>query len=339
MTRTRWKILASGLAVSLGGLATMAGAQTQCPKSDQKSAPLPMIPSPIDLPAPPTAVPSIPPAPAPLVSTPGDVVVPAPAAPIIPASAKAAVAGGAIEMAPMPREVMTAKVTELTLPVTIEPALVPPPAPEPAKPTQPLTLAAPAAPKVEKSLPAVEVREIKPEPAAPVARANPVLLPPPAPDAPPAAPAHTQQRVADPVPPAPVQRPVAATPTERKLKVVLNMGVDRPRFEVRDGEEVYLKVVCDKIDVKTTPEVGANMSTMRATGHVAFITPGGEGHCDELSVVPGAGQVVVSGKVSFKYNWGKAETVVSGERMTFRLGTAPGMTPTTPATVPASYQR
>jgi hypothetical protein len=335
MTRTRWKIMAGGLAISLGGLATMAGAQTACQKADQKSAPLPAIPAPIDIPAPPPSVPAVP---APLVATPGDVVVPVPAAPIIPASAKAAVAGGTVEVAPRPREVMTAKVTELTLPVTIEPAVAPPP--PPAKPAQPLTLAAPEAPKAEKTLPLVDIKEIKPEPVAPVARANPIPLPPPA-DAPPAA--HTQQRVpvlaADPVPPAPVQRPAAATPAERKLKVVLNMGDERPRFEVRDGEEVYLKVVCDKIDVKTTPEVGANMATMRATGHVAFVTPGGEGSCDELSVVPGAGTVVVSGKVSFKYNWGKAETVVSGERMTFRLGTAPGMAPATPATVPASYQR
>jgi hypothetical protein len=358
MTRTRWKIMAGGLAISLGGLATMAGAQTACQKTDQKSAPLPVVPAPVEIPALP--LPSGPAVPTPLVATPGDVVVPVLAAPIIPASAKAAVAGGTVEVAPRPREVMTATVTELTLPVTIEPALVPPPAkrdplltPESAKSTQPVTERVWAGGSGSVNIPpgnSVALAPLpapapntpvalKPEPVAPVAKTDPVPLPPPPADAPPPAPAHTQQRVADPVPPAPVQRPAAAMPAERKLKVVLNMGDERPRFEVRDGEEVYLKVVCDKIDVKTTPEVGANMATMRATGHVAFVTPGGEGFCDELSVVPGAGQVVVSGKVSFKYNWGKAETVVSGERMTFRLGTAPGMAPASPATVPASYQR
>ena len=63
---------------------------------------------------------------------------------------------------------------------------------------------------------------------------------------------------------------------------------------------------------------------MRATGKVGFVTPGGDGVCDELSVVPGTGQVVVTGKVQFKYNWGKVETTVSGDRLTFRLGSAPG---------------
>jgi hypothetical protein len=77
------------------------------------------------------------------------------------------------------------------------------------------------------------------------------------------------------------------------------------------------------------------MSTLRATGRVTFVTPGGDGTCEELTVIPGTGQVVVAGRVSFKYNWGKVETIVSGEKMTFRLGSAPGVVP---ATVQAGHR-
>ena len=133
--------------------------------------------------------------------------------------------------------------------------------------------------------------------------------------------------------------PVGSAP-EKKLKVMLYMGDDRPRFEVRDGEECYLKVVCDKVDVKSPSDRGESMSVMKATGKVTFVTPGGEGECEELSVVPGTGQVIVSGKVTVKHTWGKAETTFSCDRVTFRLGSAPrtraGDTAGRPRVVPAA---
>ena len=125
-------------------------------------------------------------------------------------------------------------------------------------------------------------------------------------------------------------KPVAVSVTpapsrsEKKLQVLLHMGDERPKFEVRDGEVVYLRVTSEKVDVKSpTDSIEANLSTMRATGKVRFVTPGGEGTCDELSVVPGSGQVTVMGHVAFIYSWGKVETTVTGEKMTFRLGDAP----------------
>ena len=144
-------------------------------------------------------------------------------------------------------------------------------------------------------------------------------------------------KLVEPVPPKPAfteppqPKPTTPAPTpaaaEKKLKVLLHMGDDRPKFEIRDGDEVYLKVASDKVDVKSPGDAGANMSTMRATGKVTFVTPGGEGTCSELVVVPGTGQVVVTGQVNFTYNWGKVETTVSGEKMTFRLGATPGVGP------------
>ena len=144
--------------------------------------------------------------------------------------------------------------------------------------------------------------------------------------------------------------PTPATPvesaklSERKLKVILAMGDERPRFEVRDGDEVYLKVVCDRVEVKSPGEGGVSVSTMSATGKVTFVTPGGEGTCDQLAVLPGTGQVVVTGKVTFTYNWGKVETTVTGEKMNFRLGSNT-VTPTAAQNtgnvtgVPTSYSR
>ena len=91
--------------------------------------------------------------------------------------------------------------------------------------------------------------------------------------------------------------------------------------------------------MKSPSDRGETMSVLKATGRVAFVTPGGDGSCEELTVMPGTGQVVVAGNVSFKYNWGKAETTVSGDKMTFRLGSAPGLLPATPAAVPATFRQ
>jgi hypothetical protein len=167
--------------------------------------------------------------------------------------------------------------------------------------------------------------------------------PPPIPATPDPAPLLPSSSEPKPAPvqptPAPADPLLNAPPTEvapavveKKLKVMLHMGDDRPRFEVRDGDEVYLKVVCDKVDVKSPSDRGETMSTLRATGRVTFVTPGGEGTCEELTVIPGTGQVVVTGRVSFKYNWGKVETTVSGDKMTFRLGSTPGVAPVVQAT-------
>jgi len=128
--------------------------------------------------------------------------------------------------------------------------------------------------------------------------------------------------------PAPEVRAVearsAAPSVEKRLKVTLQMGEGNPRFEVRDGDEVVLKVVSDKIDVKAPTEKGDLWSTLKASGRVRFQSPGGDGYCDELVIVPGSCEVIATGKVQFKYNWGKVETAVTSERMTFRLGAAPG---------------
>ncbi|HET6575850.1 MAG TPA: hypothetical protein VFG68_19770 [Fimbriiglobus sp.] len=322
MTTTRWKLTAGGLVLALGGLAAVAGVPARSCQPEHKAGPVVLVEAPVPIPVAPVlyqppadapTAPAIPPAPVvPAVSTPAEAsVFPLP---VVTAEAKS-------EPKPPPKE---DKVFELTVPAAepVQPASSPPPAPtgdlEPAGSPPALPVAKPFPPP-----------ELKPTP-----------TPTPAP-APPSLPAPK------PTPPAPKPTPTwgdpllntkpdpAPTVVETKLKVCLRMGDERPRFEVRDGDEVYLKVVCDKVDVKSPSDRGETMSTLRATGRVTFVTPGGDGTCDELTVIPGTGQVVVAGRVSFKYNWGKVETTVSGEKMTFRLGSTPSAGP---VTVQASHR-
>jgi hypothetical protein len=117
-----------------------------------------------------------------------------------------------------------------------------------------------------------------------------------------------------------VSATTAAAPAERKLKVQMHLGSGKPYFEVRDGEELVLKVVSDAVEVKAPADNGDAASVLKASGGVSFRTLGGNGTCDELRVIPGTGEVVVSGRVAVTSNWGKAETTATADKMTFRLG-------------------
>ncbi len=109
--------------------------------------------------------------------------------------------------------------------------------------------------------------------------------------------------------------------SDKKLKVTLQMDEGNPKFEVRDGDEVVLKVTSNKVDVASAmQERGA---TLKACGQVKFAMPGGDGSCDTLQVMPGTGEITAVGNVTFRYNWGKVETSASAEKMNFRLGTLP----------------
>lgn len=327
MTRTRWKLAAGALAVSFGGLAAVA----DMPGGTEKLVPRVGAPvekqSPLLLPPEPANVPLVP---VPMIVTAAEP--PAPAAcPNCPVANRMTA-----EVAPRPRPAAETKVTvtELTLPVLAEPvATAVPVVPVVAAESVPL-IPAPASAIAPVAVGPVVAAESAP-PAAAITPAPAVTVAPTPVPAPAVTPAT--EKVA-PVPAA--EPPALAAATEKKLKVMLHMGEDRPWFEVRDGNEVYLKVVCDSVDVKSPAQRGDAPSVMRATGKVLFVTPGGEGLCEELTVTPGTGQVAVTGKVAFTYNWGKTETTVSGDKMTFRLGAAPGASSAAaPATVPASYQR
>lgn len=330
MNRTRWKMMIGALGLSLGGLAAVAGVPASDGMVSCSGAPAhtvarvsePTTPAPklADLPTLP-GVPT-PPAPRPIE-------VPAPTPPAVPTPA-------APEPTPLPPVIPAVPPAKPAVPVYYPP--------EPSFPQLPESPAVPEPIRIKPvGLPVVE----KPPELPPVPKAFP------APKAElPQLPTPVAFAIAE-SPPAPVPAPaLAPAPTavavdtakvaERKLKVILSMGDERPRFEVRDGDEIYLKVVCDRVEVKSPGEAGVTVSTMSATGKVTFVTPGGEGTCDQLAVLPGTGQVVVTGKVTFTYNWGKVETTVTGEKMNFRLGSntlTPSATQGGVTGVPASYTR
>jgi hypothetical protein len=308
VTLTRWKVMAGTLGVSLCGLAAVA------------DTPKPPVPVP-----PPAAVelPPLPAVPTPPAVEPPPVAVPAPAVAAPPESAPA----------PKVVELKLPEPTPEPKPLIIQAAFeAAPPAPVPDTPAIPYPADNPkptAPPPIAPNISAVAVAP----PAAPAPVPDMAAIPPVAPPAVLTSRPETPAPVVTPAA-AVVQTPapVASTPvSEKKLRVLLNMGEDRPRFEVRDGEETLLRLVSDKVDVKCPDAGDASAQTMRAVGGVAFVTPGGDGTCDELTLVPGTGQVVVTGKVRFRYHWGKVETEVAGDKMTFKLGAGPA------AVVPAGY--
>ena len=350
MNLSRWKLLAGVFGLSVCGLAALAepacrtaghGSRQLPPvaenKSDAKPAkggttlppPIPVAPpKPVELPAIPGSAP-LPSLPQALPSLGDPVVKPALPDPFelsLPMVKEDKPKTDALPAFPLPPMSATPNVPAATaVPEPISTGL-------PALPGCPvqLSVAKPDLPDLSPAPP--QAPEVKPVPLPQPVEAKPLPRPQPVDvqsiyNAVPPVPPVTPTPVPTPPAPAPEVRTVAArsaTPTvEKRLKVTLQMGDGNPRFEIRDGDEVVLKVTSDKIDVTAPTEKGDLWSTLKASGRVKFYSPGGDGYCDELVIVPGSCEVIATGKVQFKYNWGKVETAVTSERMTFRLGATP----------------
>ncbi len=312
MTLTRWKLLAGVFGIAVCGLAALAepacrtvghsdtaGPEAK-PKGTADAKAKPSAPTP----APPA--PEVAPVPLPVME------LPVPATPL----------GGPVpELKPAVVEPKSA------LGVVTTPGEIPAPAPMPPPAALPLPTANPAVPAF--TGPLVTPQQLEKQLVEPTTPAPVPLTPAPQP-----APVPTK---VDPVPqvapvsltpeasvapaPATITSVSAAVTSDKKLKVTLQMDEGNPKFEVRDGEEMVLKVVSDKVDIASPKQKGERWSTLKACGQVKFVTPGGDGSCDELQVVPGTGEVIAVGHVKFTYNWGKVETSASAEKMNFRLGT------------------
>ena len=122
------------------------------------------------------------------------------------------------------------------------------------------------------------------------------------------------------VPALPASRPKVPEPVEPGTRVVVRLGSASPKFEVYNGEELLLKVASESLDVRTPAKGG--LSPLKATGGVKFTAPGCEGTCTELVVVPGTGEVELTGDVRVKCKHDKGETEVTATTMRFKLGTA-----------------
>jgi hypothetical protein len=334
MRLTRWKLMAGVLGLSMCGLAALAEPACRTvgltrraddPKSEPTEASKP-LPLPVPAPPPGTEVPP------PIIPTvddkkPAPLPSPIPTPEVKPADLKP------IALPPINDPTAPPVIQSLTedkgkkdilpapLPTPLTgPAPIPVSAPTPGgidplpKPVEGAPIPTKHAPIPAFAEPVVPVKNEKPAPL-PVPPAKDELAPlsKPKADLPPPAPAF-----AEPIKPAPEPKP-AGVVSGKKLKVMLHLSDEKPWFEVKDGDEVVLKVTADAVSLEAAVS-GKATSTLTASGAVTFRTLGGFGTCDELRVVPGTGEVVVTGKVAVTSNWGKAETTATADKMTFRLG-------------------
>ncbi|MFO0805145.1 MAG: hypothetical protein U0791_18725 [Gemmataceae bacterium] len=333
MMFTRWKLLTGALGLSVGGWATFG------PTADKK----------VDVPPPPVVAPA--PAAAP-VSTAATTVVAAPVLPALPALPPAAIsdkpnvgvttglapAGVSVPDLDVPVRAPSNQVVELpglplpdskptetklpTPPKPVKPETLPvvpvsgfEPAVPPAQPSLPPTpVASPATPStVAKPTPT-------PEPALPVVEYTKPATPPMAALAPSAPNANaTTPSVSAPavLTPAPTV-PVSTVPS--KFRIVLRVGAENPSFEVRHDDDLVMKVVCDKVDIKS-PDKGQGPSNVIATGKVRFVGFGAEGTCDSLSFLAGTGEVSLTGSVNVKVRdkIGRVESELNADKMQYKL--------------------
>lgn len=334
MRLTRWKLMAGALGLSMCGLAALAEpacrsvgltrrADEPKPADDPKPAdgakplPLPAAPPPATEVPPPVILPSADPKPAPLlppvVVESKPVAVPPVNDPKLPPAVDPNLfkAVDAIQNPPTPLPTID-PTTKLPPPVKTHDT--PPPIPV-TPPTPPAPVKADVPPMID----LVPVKNEKPVPVPPIpAPSKPDVPPAPLPEK--KAEPVPSPRLADPIPSPASEAPKPAGVASKKLKVMLHLSDDKPWFEVKDGDEVVLKVTADAVQLNATAEKSRPAGVLVATGAVTFRTLGGYGTCDELHVMPGTGEVVVTGKVTVTSNWGKSETTATADKMTFRLG-------------------
>jgi len=307
MVFTRWKLITGVIGLSAGGFATLGGGtpppdSTLMVRAEEKLAvpPPPVVTAPVLPPSSPAAAlppsspvlpPSVPVSPpsAPSYSASTVPSIDLPALPLPESKpAETKLPPAAPPTKPMDIPVLPASGVFLPeTPIVAKPTLppMPPPASLPdvqpiAKPTKAVAIT-----PVEPSLPAVEY--LKPATApAPVATA--------------ALPA------------------VATIPS--KFRIVLRVGAGEPTFEVRHDDDLVMKVVCEKVDIKS-PEKGQGPSNVVATGKVRFVGFGAEGTCDSFSFLAGTGEVSLSGNVNVKVRdkIGRVESELNADKMQYKL--------------------
>ncbi|MBL8866753.1 MAG: hypothetical protein JNK93_14435 [Planctomycetia bacterium] len=314
MTLERWKLLAGGFGIAIVGVVAMAN--PQCPgKTDPAREKAPptreVVARPVDAPKPITLVA---PKPEP-ATTPGipDIVVgavppiidPLPSVPALPVSRKAET------------------VVEIPLPKTSPPVL----------PTvSPLTIELPKVEVTPNSIPNAAPPVLSPLPSIPSSPPPAIVAVEPA-KARPAPNLAPAQPAAIALTPTPFLEPQAAAPAikeevETRVRVVVPLGKSQAKFEVLTGETVLLQAVCEAVEVRSPgdkSEKGSAASPIKASGKVRFTAPGCEGTCDTLAVLPGTGEVELTGSVRVTCKHGKAETEIQATTMKFKLGSAPAV--------------
>lgn len=327
MTVSRWKVMAGVLGVSLGGLAAIAG---QAPKvGDTRKAELPALP---ELPADKTK-PGAPPvdvAPPMIPSLPAATPAKPAALPILPITDEPPVADAKKPtLLPLVPAGGVAIPSTPIIPVAGTNQLPPLPSGGPPSPTLPgsidagakqLPLPADKPPMAATNiLPVTKGSDLPPEfkptdpPPANLGPATPSTITPPAPTLEPAA------RTAA------VTTPTAAataTASTAKYRILLRVGEGEPQFEVRNGDDLMMKVVCEKVDISSPAQKGGTPTQqVTASGKVRFAGFGSEGTCDQLSFVAGTGELMLAGNVTIqvKDKLGRIDSELKSDKVKYKL--------------------
>jgi hypothetical protein len=290
------------------------------PKPGEDGVAAPMIP----LPEPATASPKLPgppPAPTGLPPIPQKTEMPAP---VIPTGAATPAKPESKPSEPtVPKADTEKKPTPPTPSVT---DLVPtPPAAAPVEMIRPLKADAPPAiglvPPTPEAVPMkpVAAPELPGKPTPPAPSVPPSLESGSIPPARPAAPRPEVQGV-DVLGPNATATPAAIQGGASPYRILLRVGEGEPTFEVKNGDNLVLKVACEKVDIKS-PEKGAGPSEITAKGKVRFAGFGAEGTCEELKFFAGTGEVSMTGtvKVQVKDKLGRVESELTTGSMKYKL--------------------
>jgi hypothetical protein len=113
--------------------------------------------------------------------------------------------------------------------------------------------------------------------------------------------------------------PIQQAPTDSKFRLVLRVGEGEPTFEVKNGDNLVLKVACEKVDIKS-PDKGG-LSEVTARGKVRFAGFGAEGTCEELKFFAGTGEVSMSGdvKVVVRDKLGRVESELTSTTLKYKI--------------------
>lgn len=121
-------------------------------------------------------------------------------------------------------------------------------------------------------------------------------------------------------PPAPLAAGVPATPpppaSPFPWKLALEVVNGVTQIELRHGDELLMKVQCDRVDLHS-PAGG-----LQATGRVAVIGPCVEARCDRLTIAWATGQVALDGGVRLAFQTKGVVHEMRAESVCFRLNGA-----------------
>src|SRR5438132_290278 len=105
-----------------------------------------------------------------------------------------------------------------------------------------------------------------------------------------------------------------------QYKLYLRMGGNgQPRFEIRDGDQLLLKVTCEQIELHGAQDGKSALPGLTASGNVKLHGSGLDGTCDQLSITAVKGEVALKGAVKLTCYRGTMSSQVVAESVMFQL--------------------